>query len=235
MCSSTSDIVGLLDTSPSLFCRPAFVTSPAATSHWAVTTCLWVVGIFGAQPRINCAVRRLARTTNSNAPMCGGRVMMLARTRTMRSPLSRPRPDPGRMPGAAGDARLGREQPLVRSTGASARRSGQLARRRLFPALRRSHVSPVASWVLPRVRSLRCATDPPCKCIAQHPARIGHVKTDPAECPDAAGPRHSGREVGLAGSPPGWIRAASHAPNGNFDEAVWRLLPGSAGRLRKVS
>jgi hypothetical protein len=39
----------------------------------------------------------------------------------------------------------------------------------------------------------------------------------------------------LAGSPPGWTRAASHVPNGNFDEAVWRLLRGSAGRLRKVS
>ena len=35
--------------------------------------------------------------------------------------------------------------------------------------------------------------------------------------------------------PPGWTRAASHAPNGNFDEAVWRLLRGSAGRLRKVT
>jgi len=148
VCSGRSDVVGLLDTRPSLFCRPAFVTSPAATSHCAVTTCLWVVGIFGAQPRINCAVRRLARTTNSNAPMCGGRVMVLARKRTMRSPLSRPPRDPGRMPGATGDARLGREQPLVRSIGASARRSGQRARPRLFPVLRRSHVSAVASWIL---------------------------------------------------------------------------------------
>jgi hypothetical protein len=39
----------------------------------------------------------------------------------------------------------------------------------------------------------------------------------------------------LAGSPPGWTRAASHVPIGNFDEAVWRLLRESAGRLRKVS